>query len=378
MGSRLTTLPTTDIPPRPESSVSLALYQQYYADAMSKPQSIVVVTGAGASHDLSTGPDNYQLKFPLGKDFPREIVARNDAIVQCFMDTRRETMESPDPPQELAEYLRCLVAQLRTGVYDTVDEFVGRHAGTSPAIMAAFACAYVVSEAEYKYVVGTRSLHGWIKPLAKLWAESSCSQSASDSPGPKIKFVTFNYDRTIEWALAHAHFGRHGGTLEAALATDYGGCVAHVHGRTFLDHNRCYKGEAMSSVFDQIQRSAQSIRLVHASNGRHNRDYDAAEAKRAIDWLRGADVIAFLGFGFAKSCLDAIGISPSNPLEKWSSANTVVTSWHDTEDNLISLTEKFCKKLELPKKKCSDGGRDFWSCVDAVNTAIDAAQQAST
>lgn len=345
---------------------------------MSKPQSIVVVTGAGASYDLSTGPANYQLKFPLGKDFPQEIVARNDAIVQCFIDTRRVTRESPDPPQELAEYLRGLVAQLRTGVYDTVDEFVGVHAGTPPAIMAAFACAYVVSEAEGKYVAGTRSLHGWIMPLAKLWAESSGSQSASGSLAPRIKFVTFNYDRTIEWALALAHFGRHGGTWEAAVEAAESRYVAHVHGRTHLDHVRCYKDVAMSSVFDQIQQSARTIRLVHSSSGRHNQDCDAAEAGRAIKWLRDADVIAFLGFGFAKSCLAAIDITPSNPLEKWSSASTVVTTWHDTEEKLISLKEEYCKRLELPKKKCSDGGRVFWSCEDAVNTAIEAAQQANT
>ncbi len=345
---------------------------------MSMPPSIVVVTGAGASYDLSKGGPNYQIKFPLGNELADAIVKRSDEIVTCFENTRQPTPESPDHPAELAKFLKELLARLRTGVYDTVDEFVGANAGTPTANLAAFACAYVVSEAEYNYVAGTRSLHGWIRPLARLWAESSGSQSASGSLAPHIKFVTFNYDRTIEWALALAHFGRNGGGLEEALKADYRNCVAHVHGRTYLDHVRCSAGEAMSSVFDQIQRAAQTIRLVHASNGSHNRERDAAEASRAIEWLKAADVIAFLGFGFADSCLAAIDITPINPLEKWSSANTVVTTWHGPEDDLILLRAKCCKKLALPKKKCSDGGRDFWSCVDAVNTAIEAAQQAST
>ncbi len=338
---------------------------------MSLVKKIVVVTGAGASFDLTKHLSNSpEAKwFPLGCQVPDRIIRSEAQIVQAFQQIRRPLMNCNEDSGKLQVALKTLADRLRTGVFDTLDEFVGNERDSLEGRLAAFAAAFVVTEAEYVYVHGTRSLSGWIKPVARLFAESL---SLSKEPQTAVRFVTFNYDRTIEWGLARACFGRAGTPMATAIssAAKY---VAHVHGTTHLDHLAVQNGHAFSPEIAGLEGSADSIRLVCAKSGNCNRVSDVEEVERAKSWLAEADIVAFLGFGFAPSCLSTLSMGNGKAI--WTENTMVLTTSYESNDWLRRIGDSLGCRVALADNSTQPNGMLVSTCDEVAATALRMAQQ---
>lgn len=116
----------------------------------------------------------------------------------------------------------------------------------------------------------------------------------------KVTFVTFNYDRLIEYKLSsglQAQFNLNADQVERVLAA---APVIHLHGSAGTLH-RSENQVPFAAAWDNVshyseksvvERAANAIKIVHEASG------DTPEFKRAHDAMKTAEHAYFLGFGF--------------------------------------------------------------------------------
>jgi hypothetical protein len=125
----------------------------------------------------------------------------------------------------------------------------------------------------------------------------------------QLKIITFNFDRSFERRLCLMLSAMYG--LNERQAGEYADAVVpviHVHGllgtpswvdATALDR-RNYEPLSADSTVGDIRRVAESIRLIHEPGFHETLDL-------AKEWLRGAQQICFIGFGYHPTNLDRLG-----------------------------------------------------------------------
>jgi hypothetical protein len=148
------------------------------------------------------------------------------------------------------------------------------------------------------------SARGWYRTLF----------SAMDAPSPqealdqKIRFVTFNYDRSLEYFLWHAWRVKFNPDLvvdPAALRRMF----IHVHGQLgFLPEVGggvvvSYGGGAEEITDGDVLEASKSIKIISEP---HPNDPQFVEARKAI---KQADRLVFLGFGFSPRNLERLQLS---------------------------------------------------------------------
>lgn len=118
----------------------------------------------------------------------------------------------------------------------------------------------------------------------------------------KLSIITFNYDRSLEhfllWSLMRS-YGREQQEVIDKLRTMN---IVHIYGTLgpVWPGDVGYFPYGHGAVSESVQVSANAIRII--PEGRS----DSVELRMAQSWLRDADAIAFLGFGFDRTNLERL------------------------------------------------------------------------
>lgn len=135
---------------------------------------------------------------------------------------------------------------------------------------------------------------GWYDYLANLLHAPSVDEWRKN----KLKIVTFNYDRSLEFALWGALGARYSLDGDAALDVLRSIPIVHVYGslgRFGLPGSSLVSGHREYSPFatsETVDAAALQIKILHES------DDDSPELRRAHEFLRSSQRIIFLGFGY--------------------------------------------------------------------------------
>jgi hypothetical protein len=115
----------------------------------------------------------------------------------------------------------------------------------------------------------------------------------------RIAFITFNYDRSLEYALFTALVHRYGKCHHKVVETMHAIPVIHVHGQLGLPDwqkdalpSSCRAYEA-HHTWDQISKAADGIKIICEEIS------ESPEFKRAHEVLAGAKRVLCLGFAYA-------------------------------------------------------------------------------
>lgn len=123
----------------------------------------------------------------------------------------------------------------------------------------------------------------------------------------KLRIITFNYDRCLEFYLATIISNNYSVTYKRVLKWISDKIIVHVHG-TLGDYELIkldWKDErGIVTVVDGIPNAIKSIVVVSEANPK-------TEAfNRAREWISKADSIGFIGFGFHGENMKRLGITP--------------------------------------------------------------------
>ncbi|MCU0689709.1 MAG: hypothetical protein MUE97_08220 [Phycisphaerales bacterium] len=322
---------------------------------MRKRKQIVLVTGAGASYDLTKDRvgNNDAHWFPLGNQLPDRISHFADEIVRDISELAKQDGGRDLDLTDLRDNLLGLTDRLRTRYFETLDQFVGMNEPESST--AAYAAAYVIGQAEAWFVRNVRSIPGWLLPVSKAWVRSV---SAPDVNVPIVRFVTFNYEQSIEWGLALAYQAHHACSIDTATQVASRGHVAHVHGCTNLKHSRIVADASWCLHHARVLGVSRSIRLVDADTGVANCAASTQAVDAARSWLLEADAIGFIGFGFHRSCLATLGITPSKDVV-WTNTPLLLTSWHGQRPATLSIERLIGRSITILDNPEADVNRDL-------------------
>jgi hypothetical protein len=127
----------------------------------------------------------------------------------------------------------------------------------------------------------------------------------------EIAFVTFNYDRTVEWFLATSLAHSFSKTIEQCKPVLEAIPIIHLHGRLGYLPWESKDGRAFDAVIDEnsVRKGMAGVKIIHEDIN-DGRDADFAKAKAL---LKDAEKIYFMGFGFNKINVDRLGIADLQP-----------------------------------------------------------------
>jgi hypothetical protein len=145
-----------------------------------------------------------------------------------------------------------------------------------------------------------------------------------DFPENRISFITFNYDRTVEWFLANSLQNSFGRTIDECKKVLDSIPVVHLHGRLgYLPWENAH-GRDFGSTLDRdnVRASVDQIKIIHEDID-DNRDSDFKKAKLLLE---SAEKIYFMGFGFNKLNVDRLGLSGLQPNKSIATAFGLTTN----------------------------------------------------
>lgn len=131
----------------------------------------------------------------------------------------------------------------------------------------------------------------WVRYLLEYMKADSYEEFLANT----VKFITFNYDRSLDTLLANALVARYRSVgLEAAMSKIQG-CITHLYGTvgTYF-HDRQDAVPDTSCIAGAIRGGTQQIRIISEGEDVSR----VREFRIAHKWLSEADLIVFLGFGF--------------------------------------------------------------------------------
>jgi len=244
------------------------------------------VLGAGASSSFG---------FPTGLKLRTDIISRlrSEPIIQ----TLKELNFSADDISNFRD------AFLQSGKV-SVDAFLEHRTEYLEIGKAAIAEALIGHEHPAKpYEDG----NNWLMSLYKLM------NAAFDEFGNnKVSFVTFNYDRLLEYFLFNSLNHTYGKDQEDCRMALKNIPIIHLHGRMgFLPWQSNDDTRPYSSTInvDAIKVCMKNIKIIHEdiSDGR---DKDFENAKRCI---KQSERVYFLGFGYDETNMERLGVRDIPP-----------------------------------------------------------------
>ncbi len=132
-----------------------------------------------------------------------------------------------------------------------------------------------------------------------LWSavqrDLDLSTKTPSFPVERFGFVTFNYDRSLEYYFYHAVKSLHGVGHDEALSFVESMKITHVYGSLGQLKN-VPVGEAITS--EVVARAADSLETMATT----------LRARSFASLLRGAEKLCFLGFGFHPQNLELLGV----------------------------------------------------------------------
>lgn len=231
----------------------------------------VIILGAGAS---------YPYGFPLGRELFNLVVDDNSSNLQNKMS------EIGFDPEYLLEFRSAL----RRSRFPSVDAFLESTRSFMDIGKAVMAYFLIRCETEDK-LYATANSQDWYRYLYEMMHSVELDEFANN----KISFITYNYDRSLEYCLLNALKSGFPdvSTIKATSILD-SIPIIHVHGelgklKELDSHGRKYHPDTSS---EEIKIAMDGIGVVH-----EDKDNNAAYLKARKE-LKSAENVIFLGFGY--------------------------------------------------------------------------------
>lgn len=253
---------------------------------MLKKQTVFVL-GAGASHPYG---------FPLGAGLSARI-CENAIFDQLEPWTSSGEISKSD--------IEAFVSAFKQSGMLSIDSFLERrdeYLSLGRLAIAAILCRQEVPLVPFEH----NRPDNWYKAL---WREMTYGANDPSNALRNVAFITFNYDRSLEYFLSTAIRNSFKGIAEAtALAHLKRIHILHVYGSLGDFHwadslptgQRAYRHEPPAQ---SIGAAATRLRLI--PDGRE----DSVEFQSARKLFEHAEVICFLGFGFDETNVERLGLA---------------------------------------------------------------------
>lgn len=231
---------------------------------------VVLVLGAGASKPYG---------FPLGGELFDKVVGDNS------IDLTRKMREFGFSKSEFTKFK----SELRKSLLPSVDAFLESHheefLSIGKAIMSYFLIKCEIEGSLYN----SRNDQNWYKYLYNIMRSVDIDKFIEN----KISFITYNYDRSLEYSLFNALKSGWSDITDKKAATALENIpIIHIHGKLgelkdLHPHGRPYNNKITSGT---LKIAMGGISIVHE-------DVDPAFSK-AHKLLMLAEHVIFLGFGY--------------------------------------------------------------------------------
>lgn len=247
----------------------------------------VFVLGAGASVPFG---------FPTGPELRRRLCAEMRQGKDLHALLEATGLDGTEVEKARYEFER-------SGLH-SIDSFVAYRPEYQQICETAIAAALLPLEA-VSSLTNVGGKHGNADWYQLLWNELLSEVEAADGlVKNSVRFITFNYDRSLEQFLVGAIAGTFGVSQEAAINALRAFPIKHVYGslgECEPSQGFAYGGHSREQLVERMVRARSSIKTVPSVRG--GRDDEAAE------WLASAHRVYVLGFGFDPINCDRIGLS---------------------------------------------------------------------
>jgi hypothetical protein len=242
----------------------------------------VFILGAGASIPYG---------FPSGKTLVKEIIkdSRNEtsSFSQMFSQGRR------------LEFSNALDLSFAPSIDDLLEK--------RPEFMdiGKTAISIQLIQREDPSSISRETMGNWYE---LLW---ECMQAkVDDFVKNQVSFITFNYDRSLEFFLQRALMNYYGIQRDKANEIIDEISIIHIHGMlgAFKEGQPFYRDYNPQITPETIETSVKMIHVFHENS------MNTDEMVKKTDTLLGsANVICFLGFGYHPVNIQRIGVSKYTP-----------------------------------------------------------------
>ena len=268
-----------------------------------------IVLGAGASMPYG---------LPSGAEL-RSIICKDQAWLAGELNDMHH-IDSSETLDFIKNFSRSSVV--------SIDAFLSRHdrfVNLGKLCIATILCA---KEDSAKVMDNDADDH-WYQHMWQILIDGA--DTHNDLRRNKIKFITFNYDRSLEYFLHQSIKYTYGVNDQEALRVVRDFDILHVYGLlgefsfTTTQGARHYTSENHAA---NIRTAAEGIKIIPEA-----RDDEVAFDK-ARDWFYDSEIIGFLGFGFDTLNVERLGLSGVIDLRRSNNKNipSVIASTYDKTD----------------------------------------------
>ena len=294
----------------------------------------VLIIGAGASAPFD---------FPTGQQLKDDVCNLGRAGLLSLTHNKIG-------PDEAKSLLKLLESSMDLSIDQAVEPYPHLHA-VAKRVMAA-----VLLRCEHKFRKARAGQypHHWIRFLFSKMHE--LARTPEDFCHQRVSFVTFNYDRILEWRFEKAFAAAYPNVRKRSWALLQP--VVHVHGSlgALSTHGGILPTEVVpfgpsetpdpAPLENAIEKAETNIKIVHEAHP--NTD----EFRRARQLLSESKQVIFVGFGFGKDNVERLDlVHLPNDSKIWCSA----TRWRQEqiETHILSIFPgrgafgPYCSKGEI-------------------------------
>jgi hypothetical protein len=260
----------------------------------------VFILGAGAS---------YPYNYPTGEGLRNIICTGFIRRYEKFLKDDSETERSPFMDHKIA-FLNDFRNHFDRSSTPSIDLFLARNPEFSEIGKKAIVLSICDAEHKSRFRRDVDNAH----PIRQDWYSLLFERMTNTLTTPdsynqfrenKVTFITFNYDRSLEYFL-HESFVNSFGSIKSS-EVPIGGLIPfgflHVYGvisKLPWQSNNGMEYGTPPKIRSVLEKMTKNISPIYESSG-----VDLHDLKKEI---RGAERIYFLGFGYAKENLDILGI----------------------------------------------------------------------
>ncbi len=286
---------------------------------------IVFILGAGASkaHGYSLGPE---LVDKIGNALKTKN-GKTREIAKALVGEHESEMDLNWMEEKIVDFRNKLIGSKKL----TIDSFLARHKDFLS--IGKLAIAQILIPCERKETLNSFE-NNWYKDLYKLM-----DASFEDFDKNGCKFITFNYDRSLDYFLFDAVLN----TYENKNDQECGKKISellpvHLYGQLNvfpwqnINEGRDYEGHCTPFLFKTI---GKNIKIVYDDVDLLNN----LEFRIAYDLIANAKKIIFLGFGYDQTNLERLKI------KRMEGKKIICTHYNLDRRSLISAQGYFRKEL---------------------------------
>jgi hypothetical protein len=262
---------------------------------------ITIILGAGASN-------NYGL--PIGTGLVKDILSNVDAASDELSMIARVSGQS-------SERLKAFRQNLEQSQISTIDSWLEKNPDFRPIGKMAVCTAILLRE-DLTNLAGD-----W---YGTLWNRmtNGLNTLADFRSLNKLRIITYNYDRSLEYFLYGAIQGTYGASPQEAAEAVQHMPIVHIHGMSGkpdwfnegAPEGKCPYGvmEAMGHA-EVWQKAAMIYEQIHLAFESQDpvKQHMSGPALTVRSYMEGAEEIHFIGFGFHRQNLEKIRIGYDRP-----------------------------------------------------------------